>query len=134
MYNFPEHCAERHPSWRQFIPPDFAARIQISQAEELALGIPAEKTREWPDLSHQRPHSTRHPSHSSFQPNPREPKGEAMSYNNLPGNRRRRRIRIRKAMDPVREHGFILTHNLVILHVYIHYISSLYLILLANIV
>ncbi|KAJ7916831.1 hypothetical protein B0H13DRAFT_1579556, partial [Mycena leptocephala] len=39
-YNFPKHFAERHPSWRQFIPPDFAARIQISQAEELALGIP----------------------------------------------------------------------------------------------
>ncbi|KAJ7446061.1 hypothetical protein FB451DRAFT_1055313, partial [Mycena latifolia] len=46
-YNFPRHFAERHPSWRQLIPPDFAENIRVTRAEQLALGIPPEKIIEW---------------------------------------------------------------------------------------
>jgi hypothetical protein len=50
-YNFPQHFTERHPSWEQLIPPTFLPRIQISRAEQLALGIPVEKVVEWPTSS-----------------------------------------------------------------------------------
>ncbi|KAJ6603348.1 hypothetical protein DFH09DRAFT_1019322 [Mycena vulgaris] len=50
-YNFPQHFSERHPSWRQLIPPGFDSRIRITRAEELALGIPSDKTNDWPDLT-----------------------------------------------------------------------------------
>ncbi|KAJ6626794.1 hypothetical protein B0H10DRAFT_1941439 [Mycena sp. CBHHK59/15] len=48
-YNLPQHFSERHPSWKQLLPPDFVSRIRIGRAEELALGIPTEKVVEWPD-------------------------------------------------------------------------------------
>ncbi|KAJ7823382.1 hypothetical protein B0H13DRAFT_1570011, partial [Mycena leptocephala] len=39
-YNFETHLRERHPQWRQILPPGFLSTIQISSAEQQALGIP----------------------------------------------------------------------------------------------
>ncbi|KAJ7429056.1 hypothetical protein FB451DRAFT_958599, partial [Mycena latifolia] len=39
-YNFPQHLEKRHPSWRQLLSASFFTQIQISQAEQRALGIP----------------------------------------------------------------------------------------------
>ncbi|KAJ6565382.1 hypothetical protein B0H10DRAFT_2200416 [Mycena sp. CBHHK59/15] len=50
-YNFSRHLTERHPSWEQLMPPEFLPRIQISRAEQCALGIPVEKFIEWPTPS-----------------------------------------------------------------------------------
>ncbi|KAJ7472397.1 hypothetical protein B0H11DRAFT_2196011 [Mycena galericulata] len=46
-YNFPQHLQTRHPSWIQLISPPFLSQIQISQAEQRALGIPEAKMVDW---------------------------------------------------------------------------------------
>ncbi|KAJ6604907.1 hypothetical protein B0H10DRAFT_1821290, partial [Mycena sp. CBHHK59/15] len=50
-YNFFQHFMERHPSWEQLISPEFASRIRVTHAEQLALEIPAEKVVDWPKQS-----------------------------------------------------------------------------------
>jgi hypothetical protein len=47
-YNFETHLRERHPQWRQILPPGFLSTIQISSAEQQALGIPLHRVIEWP--------------------------------------------------------------------------------------
>ncbi|KAJ7735801.1 hypothetical protein B0H16DRAFT_1233435, partial [Mycena metata] len=39
-YNFQRHLQDRHPQWRQILSQDFISTIQISAAEQEALGIP----------------------------------------------------------------------------------------------
>ncbi|KAJ7840401.1 hypothetical protein B0H14DRAFT_2167715, partial [Mycena olivaceomarginata] len=39
-YNFQQHLEERHPQWRQILSQNFLSTIQISSAEQEALGIP----------------------------------------------------------------------------------------------
>ncbi|KAJ7236528.1 hypothetical protein C8J57DRAFT_1569556, partial [Mycena rebaudengoi] len=49
-YNFPKHLQERHPSWRQLLPPNFIPQIEISRAEQIAQHIPEHKVVQWPSL------------------------------------------------------------------------------------
>ncbi|KAJ7830826.1 hypothetical protein B0H13DRAFT_1553994, partial [Mycena leptocephala] len=39
-YNFQQHLQDRHPQWRLILSKDFLSTIQISSAEQEALGIP----------------------------------------------------------------------------------------------
>lgn len=53
-YNFPQHLETRHPSWRALntssvIPASFLSDIEVSNLEQIALGIPSMKTVVWPD-------------------------------------------------------------------------------------
>ncbi|KAJ7759828.1 hypothetical protein B0H14DRAFT_2634356 [Mycena olivaceomarginata] len=50
-YNFKQHLEDRHPDWRNLIPPHFLEQICISREEQLALKIPAQKVIEWPTVS-----------------------------------------------------------------------------------
>ncbi|KAJ6626243.1 hypothetical protein B0H10DRAFT_1942079 [Mycena sp. CBHHK59/15] len=47
-YNFQKHLEERHPQWRQILLPSFRSTIEISSAEQRALGIPSDRVVEWP--------------------------------------------------------------------------------------
>ncbi|KAJ7857218.1 hypothetical protein B0H13DRAFT_1463441, partial [Mycena leptocephala] len=42
-YNFVQHLDKQHPSWRELLPSSFLPHIQISRAEQRALGIPDSK-------------------------------------------------------------------------------------------
>ncbi|KAF8157483.1 hypothetical protein K438DRAFT_1621123, partial [Mycena galopus ATCC 62051] len=50
-YNLAQHFAERHPSWKALLLPHSVPVIHISEAEELAAGIPASKVLDWPVLA-----------------------------------------------------------------------------------
>ncbi|KAJ7928192.1 hypothetical protein B0H13DRAFT_1597877, partial [Mycena leptocephala] len=47
-YSLPQHLESRHPSWRQLISASALSQIQISPAEQRALGIPESIVGDWP--------------------------------------------------------------------------------------
>ncbi|KAL1673657.1 hypothetical protein EV122DRAFT_222230, partial [Schizophyllum commune] len=51
-YNYYQHFADRHPSWREEMPLDseLATAIRIGEAEQAAMGIPAAQICVWPPL------------------------------------------------------------------------------------
>ncbi|KAL1690446.1 hypothetical protein GGG16DRAFT_125667 [Schizophyllum commune] len=54
-YNFQEHFERRHPTWASINGTDFdtfKARIQVSAAEQLGLGVLPSNVRVWPPLAH----------------------------------------------------------------------------------
>ncbi|KAJ7659168.1 hypothetical protein DFH06DRAFT_1406208 [Mycena polygramma] len=46
-YNFPQHFTQRHPSWRQVASAAFLEKLQVSRAEQRAMGIPETKITDW---------------------------------------------------------------------------------------
>ncbi|KAK6977108.1 hypothetical protein R3P38DRAFT_2582278, partial [Favolaschia claudopus] len=57
-YNFPQHLKDRHPSWRSLASATFIDQVTVTQAEELALGIPASKAMLWPPPPPSKPPNT----------------------------------------------------------------------------
>ncbi|THU94060.1 hypothetical protein K435DRAFT_669146, partial [Dendrothele bispora CBS 962.96] len=47
-YNMPDHIQDCHPSLTAHLPVDFVTTAQISTEEQIALGVPSDKTIEWP--------------------------------------------------------------------------------------
>ncbi|KAJ7822223.1 hypothetical protein B0H13DRAFT_1659783 [Mycena leptocephala] len=56
-YNFQQHLQERHPQWREILSPSFLSTIQVSPAEQEALGIPRDHVRDLPPSNPPAPRS-----------------------------------------------------------------------------
>ncbi|KAJ6630146.1 hypothetical protein B0H10DRAFT_2362255 [Mycena sp. CBHHK59/15] len=66
-YNFQQHLEDRHPQWRLILSHDFLSAIQISSAEQQALGIPHDDVIDIPATAPPNP-SFPPPSHGQKQP------------------------------------------------------------------
>ncbi|KAJ7502158.1 hypothetical protein B0H11DRAFT_2365461 [Mycena galericulata] len=77
-YNFQQHLEDRHPQWRLILSHDFLSAIQISSAEQQALGIPHDDVIDIPATA---------PPNPSFPPPSRGQKRPASSPPSSPSRR-----------------------------------------------